>query len=355
VTLRERLVGMIRREGPISVSRFMSLCLHDAEAGYYATRPEFGAEGDFLTAPMVSQIFGELLGLWAAEVWAGLGRPSRVQLVELGPGLGLMMADALRAARVANGFLESAEIWLVELSEPLRRRQAETLRGVASPRWIPRLEDLPADGPVIMLANEFLDCLPIDQAVRTATAWRERRVAVDGAGALVFALGSEVDRPLPPGPASAGDVAEWSDALESFGGAVGALIARRGGGALFIDYGRAEAGFGDTLQAVRRHRKESPLCCPGEADLTAHVDFPGFLAAARAAGARTPPARTQRALLGSLGVEARALALARARPDRAAPIGRQLDRLTAPDQMGHLFKAAVVHAEGLAIPGFQPV
>jgi len=263
------------------------------------------------------------------------------------------MTDVLRAAKVSPGFVEACEVWLVEVSAPLRARQAATICGSHAPRWADSLRDVPADAPIIVLANEFLDCLPIDQAVRTATGWRERRVTLDAEGALAFGLGADVERRMPFGPPPIGAVAEWSEALEDLGGAVGALIARCGGAALFIDYGRAEPDAGDTLQAVRRHRKESPLASPGEADLTAHVDFPAFLAAARAAGGLTPPVRTQRALLCALGAEIRALALARSRPDRPDLIGRQLDRLISPEQMGHLFKAAVIHSEGLAIPGFE--
>jgi len=337
----------------MSVSRYMGLCLHDPADGYYATRPDLGAEGDFLTAPLISQIFGELLGLWAAEIWSSLGRPRPFRLVELGPGHGVMMTDVLRAAKVATGFLDACEVWLVELSEPLRRRQAATMCGSCAPRWADSLRDIPADAPMIVLANEFLDCLPIDQAVRSATGWRERRVTLDAGGSLAFGMGAELQRRPPIDRAPLGAVAEWSDSLEDLGRAVGALIARCGGAALFIDYGRAEAGVGDTLQAVRRHRKEGALASPGEADLTAHVDFPSFMAAARAAGGLAPPVRTQRALLCALGAEIRALALARSRPDRADLIGRQLDRLISPEQMGHLFKAAVIHSKGVAVPGFE--
>lgn len=353
MTLPDRLAALIRREGSISVSRYMEMCLHDPDDGYYATRPDLGVEGDFLTAPLISQIFGELLGLWAVEVWSNLGRPRRFRLVELGPGHGVMITDVLRAAKVSPGFVEACEVWLVEVSAPLRARQATALCGACAPLWADSFRDIPADAPLIMLANEFLDCLPIDQAVRTATGWRERRVTLDAEGALAFGLGADIERRMPFERAPVGAVAEWSDALDDLGGAVGALIARCGGAALFIDYGRAEPGAGDTLQAIRRHRKESPLASPGEADLTAHVDFPNFLAAARAAGGLTPPIRTQRALLRALGAEVRALALARSRPDRADLIGRQLDRLISPDWMGHLFKAAAVHSEGLAIPGFE--
>jgi NADH dehydrogenase [ubiquinone] 1 alpha subcomplex assembly factor 7 len=353
MTLCGRIRALIAREGPLSVDRYMEICLHDPVGGYYAMRPSLGEAGDFITAPLVSQMFGELLGVWAAETWGRLGRPARVRLVELGPGSGVMIGDALRAARRASGFLAACEVWLIETSAPLRRRQAATLDGTASLRWATRLEDVPTDAPTIILANEFLDCLPIGQAIRTPAAWRQRRVGLDAGGELTFVASEAVAPPCGCADAAVGTVAEWSDALVGLGSAVGTRMARSGGAALFIDYGRESPGAGDTLQAVRRHRKESPLANPGRADLTAHVDFPAFLAAAESAGAEVGPIRTQADFLGALGVRVRAAALANARPDRAASVGRQLERLIAPDQMGVLFKVAVAHQPGLAVPGFE--
>ncbi len=354
MTLAERIAGLIAREGPLGVDRFMDLCLNDPVGGYYATRPDLGPGGDFITAPLVSQMFGEVLGLWAVEVWTSLGRPGRFVLVEAGPGLGVMMTDALRAARVAPAFLAACDLWLVESSPPLRRRQAAALRSLAAPSWVDRLEDAPDDAPIILLANEFLDCLPIRQAVRTAMGWRERRIAAGPDGALVFVPGPAITpSAATPADAPLGTVAEWSDAVADFGSAVGRRIVSCGGAALFIDYGRDRPDYGDTLQAVRRHRKESPLASPGAADLTAHVDFPAFLSAAHAAGAAVSAIRGQGEFLADLGIGFRADALARAHPDQAPLIARQLARLTAADQMGNLFKVATVTAPGLAAPGFH--
>ena len=343
--LGPRLIDRIGRNGPITVGEYMDACLHDRLAGYYATRPGLGAEGDFITAPHVSQMFGELLGLWAAEVWIRLGRPARVRLVELGPGDGTLMSDALGAGRIAPGFPEAAEIVLVETSAPLRERQRAVLEG-HGPRWLSAIGDIDVDVPTIVLGNEFLDCLPIRQAVRGRDGWRERWIGVDGAGRLSFIAGQPVDGPEAP----AGAVREWSAELVATGSALGALAARAGGAALLIDYGRCEPGFGDTLQALRGHRKEDPLTHPGLADLTAHVDFPAFLDAAAAAGAQVPPAETQGDFLRGLGIEARAAVLSRAHPNQAEKIGRQLARLTAPDQMGRLFKVARIAAPGLELP-----
>ena len=337
----------------MTVARFMDLCLHDAEAGYYATRPDLGETGDFITAPLVSQIFGEILGAWVAQTWVGLGCPARFRLIELGPGLGVMLSDALRAARLAPGLMDACEVWFVETSEPLRRRQAQTLQGRAAPRWIDSLEAVPTDRPVIILANEFLDCLPILQATLTVGGWRERRVGINADGGLAFVGGEPVAERADWTGASSGAVAEWSPALADFGRTVGRLVGVASGAALFIDYGRAEPGLGDTLQALRGHRKESPLDRPGEADLTAHVDFPAFLRAAAGAGVSATAIRRQGAFLRELGARPRAAALARSRPDRAGLIFRQLDRLVSPEQMGDLFKVAAIHTPGLTPPGFE--
>ncbi len=355
MTLLDRVRGLIAGEGPLSVARYMEICLHDPEQGYYAVRPRLGEGGDFITAPLVSQMFGEILGLWAAETWTRLGRPALVRLVELGPGHGVMMSDALRAAKRAPGFLEACEVWLVETSGPLRQLQAEALSGAAEPRWVAQIDDIPADAPMIVLANEFLDCLPIRQGVLSPSGWRERRVGLGVDGSLAFTLGEPIVPPTYLAGALPGAIVEWSDALTSFGSTIGALMADAGGAALFIDYGRSRPGTGDTLQALRDHRKESPLATPGQADLTAHADFPAFLDAARKAGAAIGPIRTQGDLLSALGIRLRADALASARPDRAATIERQLERLIAPRQMGELFKAAVVNQADLVAPGFETV
>lgn len=310
------------------IDAYMHACLHDPEGGYYAAAPGLGL--DFITAPLISQMFGELLGAWAAGLWAQLGSPARRRLVELGPGDGTLMADALRAANAASGF--SPEIVLIESSAPLRARQAEALAAY-SPVWLERVEAIPDDAPVIVIGNEFLDCLPI----RQATAEGERHVALDARGGLAF---------NPPGPV----IHAWSPALEAAGTAIGRLVAKAGGAALLIDY--ALGGPGDSLQALRGHQKEHPLANPGRADLTAHVDFAAFLGAAETAGARAWPLISQGELLRRLGIEARATALSKANPARAEVIARQLDRLISPEGMGLLFQAACVAAPGLIPPGF---
>ena len=354
MSLMDRLKAEIGQTGPLTVAQFMARCLHDPEDGYYATRPRLGAEGDFITAPLVSQMFGELIGLWCAETWARLGRPGRVLWVEVGPGDGTLMDDALRACRAAAPeFLAAAELWLVETSAPLAQAQRTRLAGASpAPRWAARLAELPDDAPAVLVANEVLDCLPARQFVRAEAGWAERMVGLDERGDLVFGLaGSPADDLLPE--AAPGAVFELAPAQEAFGAELGALVAGQGGAGLLIDYGRGAPGFGDTLQALKGHEKVPPLACPGEADLTVHADFPAVLAAARAQGAEASPILTQRDFLLRLGIEARAQALGRARPDRAALIARQLDRLIGEDQMGVLFKAACIHAPSLVPPGFE--
>jgi SAM-dependent MidA family methyltransferase len=357
VSLEARLAAMIAAGGSISIARYMDLCLHDRDFGYYATRPRLGADGDFITAPHVSQMVGELLGLWACEVFRSLGRPRSVRLVELGPGDGVMMLDVLRSiCAAAPEFARACELVLLETSAPLRQTQERSLRATGRAiSWIETIEDLPAGAPVIILANEFLDCLPIRQAVRTPGGWLERRVGLNEAERLAFTLSPP--QPIPeidlPAAAPVGTIAEWSPDLEAFASALGRLLAGTPGAALFLDYGCAgPENSVDTLQALRGHGKEDPLANPGEADLTAHVRFGPFLAAARAAGAVTPPLLTQAVFLRALGVETRAALLAQARPDLAEVIGRQLHRLIAPEEMGELFQAACIHSPNLRPPAF---
>ena len=353
MSLMDRLKAEIRLGGPISLAHYMNACLNDPQEGYYASRPRLGADGDFITAPMTSQMFGELIGLWSAEVWVRLGRPARVLWVEVGPGEGSLICDALRAARAAPAFLSAAELWLVETSGPLAQIQAERLAASPlRPRWIRSLQDLPLDAPVILVANEVLDCLPARQFVRTARGWAERMVGLDPTGALTFGLGGAAIEALLP-QAEAGSVLEMSPAQAAFGSDVGERVARQGGAALLIDYGRDAPGFGDTLQALVGHRKVSPLESPGKADLTVHADFPAVLAAATARGAAVGGPLGQGEFLTRLGIHLRAEALARARPDRATTIARQLERLISPGQMGALFKAASISTPGLVCPGFE--
>lgn len=350
MNLKDRLKAQIRAAGPLPIDVFMIACLHDPRDGYYATRPRLGEDGDFITAPLVSQMFGELIGLWAIETWVGLGRPAPFRLVEVGPGDGTLFADLLRAARVAPDFLAAAEPWLVEASAPLAEQQTARLAG-AGARWAGRLAEVPAGAPTILIANELLDCLPARQFVRRAEGWAERVVALDADGELAFALAPPTSA-QPGRDVAPGTLVEVSPAQAAFAAEVAARIAGDGGAALLIDYG-GEAGDGDTLQALRRHQKVDVLATAGEADLTVHADFRAVLAAARAEGAMAG-LLTQGEFLRRLGIELRAAALAGGRPDQAETVARQLARLTGADQMGRLFKAACLYAKDAPPPpGFD--
>jgi SAM-dependent MidA family methyltransferase len=349
-SLAERLVAEIAETGPISVADYMARCLHDPEDGYYATRPALGAEGDFITAPMVSQMFGELIGLWAVEVWRLMGSPDPFLLVELGPGDGTLMGDVLRAARLDAAFVRAMRLILVETSEPLIAKQRTRLATAAT--WVASVDEVPRDAPLILIANEFLDCLPARQFLRTDRGWTERRVGVDAKGALTWGLAAAVKPDALPEDAERDVIWEVSPAQAALGAELGRRAMAQGGCALLIDYGRDTPGPGDTLQALSKHQKVDPLADPGHADLTVWAGFPAALAAARAQGASTTAILPQGEFLQRLGLVARAHGLAHANPDKAETLERQVVRLCAPDGMGTLFKACAIHALSSA-PGFE--
>lgn len=343
--------------GPMTVADYMAMALGHPEHGYYMTKDPFGRDGDFITAPEISQTFGELIGLWCVEVWRSMGAPANFILSELGPGRGTLMADALRAARQSPDFLEAAKIHLVETSPGLRARQRAALAGHAV-EWHDHLERVPR-GPILLVANEFFDALPAHQLVRTKAGWRERLVAANAAG-LHFVL-SETPPPaaalLSPRvqrEAPLGAVAETQPALLTHAGAIAARISEFGGAALIVDYGHARSAPGNTLQAVRRHRPHDVLADPGAADLTVHVDFDAL---ARAAGERVRcyGPQDQGDFLRALGIEIRASHLAAAAtPDQARDIASGVARLIEPDRMGTLFKVLVLaHQDMEPPPGFE--
>jgi SAM-dependent MidA family methyltransferase len=351
MSLRDRLAAQVAASGPISVAQYMAACLHDPDFGYYATRPALGEGGDFITAPLISQMFGEMIGVWVASAWELMGRPDVVRLVEMGPGDGTLMSDVLRTVRHAAGFLDAADLWLVETSAPLRALQRERLP--EDVQWAASLDQVPDGAPLLLVANELLDCLPARQFVRTAIGWSEQVVGLDAHGALSFGLSPTPVAGLLP-EAAPGQVYEQSAAQAALGAELGRRISADGGAAMLIDYGRAEPGFGDTLQALRRHEKVDPLASPGEADLTIHADFPAVMAAASAQGA-VAAILTQTAFLARMGIGERAEALVRAAPDRTALIGRQLNRLIAADEMGELFKVCTIHSADWAPPAFEEI
>lgn len=357
--LEREIRSLIETQGPISVSRYMALCLAHPEYGYYTTRDPFGVGGDFTTAPEISQMFGELVGLWCAEVWRLMGSPRQIALVEAGPGRGTLMKDALRAAKVMPGFLDAIELHLLETSPLLQERQRQNLHGaVSSIAWHGDAKTLP-QAPTIMVGNEFVDALPIDQFERKANRWHERKIGLGADGAFCFGLDPgqlpDFEKHLPERltPAPNGAVFERRHLAPV--SEILSRIAQHGGAALFIDYGHAETGFGDTLQAVSGHDYAEPLETPGEADLTSQVDFEA-LAALAGKNLRAIGPVTQGDFLTQLGIEARAKSLQHnAQEEMRAEIGIAYERLIGPAPgMGELFKAlAFSHASLPALPGFD--
>lgn len=348
------IAARIAAEGPISLADYMAECLLHPKHGYYATREPFGAAGDFTTAPEISQMFGEMLGLCLAQAWLDQGRPDPFLLTEIGPGRGTLMADVRRAIRAVPGMAAAAETHLVEASPRLRAIQRERLGDGVT--WHDTIETLPA-GPLFLLANEFFDALPIRQFVREDVGWRERQIGLSE-GTLAFGLGPEADYPsLRPrlSDTRPGDMVEICPALPAIAGDIGSRIARHGGLAIVIDYGGWHS-LGDTFQAVRRHRPEDPLAAPGAADLTAHVDFEALAAAFTEAGTNVTGMTAQGVFLERLGITERAQALARqmAGPQLSTHVAAHR-RLTHPEEMGQLFKVIACYQTGLPAPaGLDP-
>jgi SAM-dependent MidA family methyltransferase len=347
---------VIGESGPITLERFIEIALGHPDRGYYMKQDPFGAAGDFTTAPEISQMFGELVGLWAAEVWSSMGSPNPVRLIELGPGRGTLMSDALRAARVAPDFRAALDVRLIETSPTLANIQHDTLLTAGAPiAWATDLSEAP-DGPAIIIANEFLDALPIRQYVRSGREWRERLVALDAEGELRLVLADKTE-PSIRTPAAEGDMLEISAAGHRLVFALAGRIAKQGGAALIVDYGHTTTGFCDTLQALRAHRSVDPLSEPGDSDITAHVDFAAMARSARAAGAAVYGPIDQGDFLRSIGLEQRAKALlARAGSAQAADIEASRQRLAGKGdgEMGALFKVMVIAHRTLPVPpGFQ--
>ncbi|WP_119389496.1 class I SAM-dependent methyltransferase [Taklimakanibacter lacteus] len=343
--LEDLIVAMIREDGPMPIDRYMALCLGHPVHGYYMSRDPFGPDGDFITAPEISQIFGELIGVWCAAAFQALGAPRHFLLVELGPGRGTLMSDILRATKVMPGFREAAEIHLVETSPALRKLQAGKLGPAVT--WHESIESLP-EGPAIIIANEFFDALPISQYEFHDGRWMERRIGLNAGDRLVIGRSAF---PLAEPPAVEGTILELAPIRAAVARALGERLAHSPGIALIVDYGHPASAQGDTLQAVRRHKFCSILDRPGEADLTSHVDFERLGQAFRDGGAVTFGPVTQRHYLHAMGLEARADSLARkARLPERKIIARATERLAGENQMGNLFKVMAALSPGLPTP-----
>jgi len=353
--LLSEIKKLISSSGPMPVWRYMELCLLHPEHGYYIARDPLGREGDFTTAPEVSQMFGELLGLWAASVWKAIGSPGLLRLIELGPGRGTMMADALRALRVLPPLYQALSVHMVEVNPVLREKQRTALSGVRSIAWHNHIDEVP-DGPCIIFANEYFDAMPVHQMVKRETGWHERVVDLDENGTLIFGVESDptprFEVLLPPlvRAAPVGAVFEWRPDTEIM------KLARRvrdqDGAALIIDYGHMRSDAGDTFQAIARHSYTDPLKAPGQADLTAHVDFNAMARAAEDVGARVHGPVTQGDFLKQLGIETRAVALmSKASNETSEDIARALKRLIGGgrDGMGSMFKVLGISHPNLTV------
>ena len=349
--LGEVIARMIEADGPMTVDRFFALALGHPEHGYYMGRDPFGRAGDFITAPEVSQMFGELIGIWCAAGWQMMDAPAEWNLIELGPGRGTLMADALRACSVMPGLRDRLTVHLVEMSPELRKVQGETLkRAGVEPVWHDRLEDVP-DAPSLIIANEFFDALPIQQIQKQAGRWHERVIGVGEDGGLTFGLAADpVPDALVPAwarDAEDGAIAELSPARGAAAREVGRRITQNTGAALIIDYGHVRSGVGDTLQAIAKHQFADVLARPGEADITSHVDFEALAAAITTMGAKAYGPVTQGDFLVKMGLREREEML-RKRADARARIrlSKGAQRLVAGNQMGQLFKVlAVTHPD----------
>jgi len=359
--LAREIAAIIESEGPISLELFMTLALGHPLYGYYRSHEPIGAAGDFITAPEVHQMFGELIGLWAVEMWRLIGEPAPFNFIELGPGRGTLMADALRAAKLCPAFLDAMSLHLVETNEPLRQRQAQALPGFAERiTWHDSIDDLPS-GPAIIIANEFFDALPVRHYSGVGGHWHERLVGLDAEGRLAFGVAPEPEPSLAM-TAKPGALLEIGLQAQAVMMKLGSRLAAEKGALLMLDYGADVLHHGDTLQALRRHEFVDPLSEPGETDLTVHVAFRALALAARRAGATVYGPVTQGAFLTRLGIFERAEQLARnANDDQRAALDHALDRLARPGpaqgahaSMAEVFKVLAVTSPNLLNPpGFS--
>ena len=372
-TLKDRILAQIKSSGPMSIASYMNWCLLDPTQGYYPTRDPLGfakdGKSDFITAPEISQMFGEVLGLWLIDRWRAMGKPKTLHLVEYGPGRGVMMSDMLRTARLDKDFFAALNVYLIEMSSALEGKQAETLANCGVPVfWVQSLGEVPA-GPAIVIGNEYLDCLAIRQWImkdrfKENAGWHERMVDAhpSNPGKLIYSIAeapiSKTDQAFLPTNmpfVKDDDLLEINPGLGQIAEVLRKRFADHPGAALFIDYGSEATEFGDSFQALKKHEKVYPLDEPGHADLTARVDFAALGEWAHKAELITYGPCTQAAFLLRLGVEVRAVALsksveAKSSPELKAKIARQLRRLTHPDDMGGLFKAIAIQSPGLPAP-----
>ncbi|KAA3451996.1 methyltransferase [Mesorhizobium sp. SARCC-RB16n] len=353
--LRSRIVDLIKAVGPMPVNEYMALCLFDPRDGYYTTREPFGTAGDFVTAPEISQMFGELVAVWLYQAWAANGRPMPVTVAEIGPGRGTLMKDMLRTlSRLDPALANGASFAMIETSPRLAEVQKQTL--AATPftiGWHETIDTLPRQ-PLFIVGNELFDAVPIRQFVRAGAGWRERMVGLDHSDNLCFFAGAgSVDPTLLPTDATGapqGAIVEVAPARAALMATIAERVSTDGGAGLFLDYGHLQPGVGDTLQALRRHDHEDVLANPGEADLTSHVDFAALAAIVRAQGLDAHLS-TQGDFLLDMGILERAGRLG-ADAGQAArdKIADDVERLAGPQAMGELFKVLAILPRGVAAP-----
>ena len=349
--LHDHICDVIRSDGPMTVARYMEICLTHPEQGYYTTRDPLGAAGDFTTAPEVSQMFGELIGLFLADYWLGIGRPSPVHLIELGPGRGTLMADALRAMKIVPDLTGAVQVHFIEVSPALEEMQKKAVPGAS---WPGSLDEIPP-GFCFVVANEFFDCLPVRQFIKTSPGWAERMVALED-GKLVFTQG-EVAGPLalPEAGFNPGDIIEACPQGAFWISAIAQRLKDFGGLALIIDYGYGREGAGDTFQAVKNHKPAAVLESPGQCDLTAHVNFVELKEKAEQNGLTAYGPVAQGIFLQNIGIEARAgKLLDQANKKHKKDILSAVKRLVSKDEMGELFKVLCLAKKGEPAPaGFD--
>jgi len=352
--LERQLIETIKADGPISIGTYMNACLADAEHGYYMSKDPFGRGGDFITAPEISQMFGEAIGVWFATAWQMMGKPEKVNLIELGPGRGTLMADILRASSVLPEFAKAVSVHLVEISPALRQIQGQTFKNTpVDISWHQKFEQVPA-GPSLIIANEFFDALPVSQYVLAADGWHERLVGITE-NKLAFTYGSkllpEAEIPVWGKNAQEGDFIELSPQRDAIAEQIGSFIAKNGGAGLFIDYGHVKSAPGDTFQAVHKHKFVDCLFRPGKVDITSHVDFQQLAKSFEAGGAKAHSLRTQGQFLIAMGLREREAILKKKAPARTRiNLGKQADRLVHEEQMGVLFKVLAVTDKSLGTP-----
>ena len=357
--LLQHIKARIESEGPLSLSDYMSEALFNPDFGYYMTRDPLGKRGDFITAPEISQMFGELIGLWCAVIWEKMGSPSKINLIEIGPGRGTLLADALRAVSAIPRFLDAINIHLIETSPSLQKRQKRNLEALNfNIEWHESFLDVP-DGPFILIANELFDVLPIRQFVKLPNNWVERKVGCNGQGELTWLLDADclISENLIPRRlirSAIGSVFELCEIGEDLIRSITESITKFGGAALVIDYGHLASGVGDTLQGVKDHNYFDILSEPGRVDLTAHVDFECLARKANSTGGLVCGPVTQREFLRRLGIETRAYQLKDvASTCQKSELLTSLNRLIGVDEMGDLFKVmAITHLDPLSIEGF---